>query len=299
MRRSVACAVAVLGLTGAAPAAAQEPPTYGGGKMPASAPRGSFVPTIGIVLQPRGDRIAFRFDTSIKCADSFYEVVARKVAPFDGRRFATSGSGRFGVSIRRGNHVRYRWRLRGQADGTIASGRLVITGSRFLDGRRVACKAKPRRRFSARVAGPAPAGSPIPPAKASFGGLSDIQIGGGLRGAVLLKVGSTGKRIRSRWTSFATCGRGPRADLTNFTPPMLIRADGSFSRAERFPVAYADVFVRFRVRFTGRVSGESANGTLRMRASIYTRNRKRLLTRCDSGLRNWSAAMLRPIAPAG
>ena len=80
---------------------------------------------------------------------------------------------------------------------------------------------------------------------------------------------------------------------------MLIRADGSFSRAERFPVAYADVFVRFRVRFAGRVSGESANGTLRMRARIYTANGRRLLTGCDSGLRNWSAAMLRPIAPAG
>ena len=44
---------------------------------------------------------------------------------------------------------------------------------------------------------------------------------------------------------------------------------------------------------------EYANGTLRARSRIYTANRKRLLTRCDSGLRNWSAAMLRPIAPAG
>jgi hypothetical protein len=54
-----------------------------------------------------------------------------------------------------------------------------------------------------------------------------------------------------------------------------------------------------RVRFTGRVSGELANGTMRLRARIYTPNGKRLLTRCDSGLRNWSAGMLRPIAPAG
>lgn len=80
---------------------------------------------------------------------------------------------------------------------------------------------------------------------------------------------------------------------------MRIRADGSFSRSERFPFTYADVFIRYRMRFAGRVSGEYANGTLRMRASIYTRNRKRLLTRCDSGVRTWSAAMLRPIAPAG
>jgi hypothetical protein len=299
MRRTMVSAAVAAGLIGAAPAAAQEPPTYGGGKMPASAPRGSFVPTVGIVLQPRGTTIAFRFDTSIKCRESFYEVVARKTVPFDGRSYSASGKGRFSVSTRRGNFVRYRWRLRGQADGTIASGRLTITGTRRLDGRRVACRVKPTRRFSARVAGPAPAGSPAPPPKASFGGLSDVQTGGGLRGPVLLKVGSTGKRIRSRWTSFAECGRGPRADLTNFTPPMRLRADGSFSRAERFSVAYADVFVRFRVRFAGRVSGEFANGRLRMRASIYAPNRRRLLTRCDSGTRNWTAAMLRPIAPAG
>ena len=53
------------------------------------------------------------------------------------------------------------------------------------------------------------------------------------------------------------------------------------------------------MRFTGRVSGELANGTMRLRARIYTPNGKRLLTRCDSGLRNWGAGMLRPIAPAG
>ena len=85
----------------------------------------------------------------------------------------------------------------------------------------------------------------------------------------------------------------------NFTPPMGIRADGSFSRAERFSFSYADVFIRYRVRFAGRVSGELATGTLRMRARIYTPNGKRLLTRCDSGVHNWSAGMLRPIAPAG
>ena len=53
------------------------------------------------------------------------------------------------------------------------------------------------------------------------------------------------------------------------------------------------------MRFTGRVSGELANGTMRLRARIYTANGKRLLTRCDSGLRSWSAGMLRPIAPVG
>ena len=296
MRGFVAGAVLTATLIGAPPAAAQD---YGGGRLPASPAKDGFTPTVGIVLQPRGDRIAFRFDTSIKCRDFLYEAVGRKVVPFDGRRFSATGASRFPIGAGRGNHVRFAWRLRGQADGTIASGRLEIAGVRFIDGRRTRCTAKPKRRFSARVAGPAPAGSPAPPAKAAFGGLSDIQVADGLRGPVVLKVGSTGKRIRSRWAAFANCGRGPRADLVNFTPPMRIRADGSFSLAERFPFRYADVLIRYRVRFAGRVSGEYANGILRMRARIYTRDGKRLLTRCDRGTRNWSAAMLRPIAPAG
>jgi hypothetical protein len=295
MRRTVAGVMLVLGLVAAAPAAAQE---YGGGRFPAK-PSGNYTPTVGIVLQQRGGQMAIRFDTSIKCPGYQYEITGRKVVPFDGRSYAASGGARFAIGTRRGNHVRYSWRLQGQTDGTIASGRIVVSGTRFINGRRSSCSRKPRRRFSARVAGPAPAGSPRPPALSAFGGLSDVQITDGLRGPVQLKVTRSGRRVLSRWTVFATCGRGPRTDLTNITPSMRIRADGSFSRAERFPFAYADVFIRYRVRFAGRVSGEYANGTLRMRARIYSRNGKRLLTRCDSGTRNWTAAMLRPIAPAG
>lgn len=53
------------------------------------------------------------------------------------------------------------------------------------------------------------------------------------------------------------------------------------------------------MRFAGRISGEFANGTLRMSSRIHTPDGKRLLTRCDSGLRSWSAGLLRPVAPAG
>ena len=117
---------------------------------------------------------------------------------------------------------------------------------------------------------------------------------------MLLKATSSGRRIAARWTALAACGRGPRADLVNFTPSMRIRADGSFSRAERFAVRYADAFVRYRVRFAGRVSGEGATGTLRMRARIYTRSGSRLLTRCDSRTRleRRDAAHDRPRAAA-
>jgi hypothetical protein len=293
MRRSVAGAVVVLGLIWAAPAAAQD---YGGGRLPASKAKDGFTPTVGIALQPRGDRLAFRFDTELKCGRTVYTVIGRSVVPFDGRSFSGSASRRLAIGRGRGNRILFSWVLRGAVDGTIGSGRLTIAGVRIVNGRRTSCTRKPRRRFSARVLGPAPTGSPQPPAKAAFGGLSEIRTADGLRAPVVLKVGSTGKRIRSRWNAFADCGRGPRTDLTNFTPPMRVRADGSFSRSERFSVSYADVFIRYRVRFTGRVSGELANGTLRLQARIYNYRGTKLRTRCDSGVRNWSAAMLRPIA---
>ena len=205
MRGLVVGAVLTATLAGAAPAAAQD---YGGGRFPLDGP--GYTPTLGIVLQPRGDRIAFRFDTSIWCRDYQYEVTGRRVVAFDGRSYAGSGGGHFAIGTGRGSHVRYSWRLRGQADGTIASGRLVVTGTRFIDGRRTRCRLKSRRRFSARIAAPAPAGSPRPPALAAFGGLSDVRITDGLRGPVQLKVTRSGRRILSHWTGFATCARGPR-----------------------------------------------------------------------------------------
>ncbi len=295
MRRAVAGAVTVLALICATPAAAQE---YGGGRLPASKAKDGFTPTVGITLQPRGDRMAFRFDTELKCGGTVYPVVGRSVVAFDGRSFTGSAARRLGIGRGNRNRILFSWVLRGQVDGTIGSGRLTIGGVRIVNGRRASCNRKTHRRFSARVAGAAPTGSPQPPAKSAFGGLAEIRVADGMRAPVVLKVDTTGKRIRARWTAFANCSRGPRTDLTNFTPPMRLRPDGSFSRAERFSVSYADVFIRYRVRFTGRVSGELANGTLRLRARIYNYRGTRLRTRCDSGLRNWSAAMLRPIAAA-
>jgi hypothetical protein len=219
--------------------------------------------------------------------------------PFDGRSFRARAKRQIRIGTRRGNRVVYAWEVRGQLDGTIASGRVRIVGVRFVGGRRTACNRKPTRRFRARIQGAAPTGSPAPPPGAAFGGVSDVQLGGGLPGPVMLRVTRSGRRMFARWNVVGDCGRGPNDELANFTPSMRIRPDGSFSRAERFNVSYADVFIRYRVRFAGRVSGEYANGTLRMSGRIYTPNGRRLLTRCSSGTHSWTAALLRPIAPAG
>ena len=56
----VAVTTAALAAVWAAPAAAQVP-GYGGGRLPSAAvPKAGYVPTLGIALQPRGDRMALR-----------------------------------------------------------------------------------------------------------------------------------------------------------------------------------------------------------------------------------------------
>ena len=291
----VAVTAAALAAVWAAPAAAQAP-GYGGGRLPSAAvPKAGYVPTLGIALQPRGDRMALRFDTSLRCGRTSYDVVGRTLGAFDGRVFSASAARRMRIP---GGRIDYAWTLAGQADGTVASGTLRITGTRVAGGRSTSCNRKPDRRFSARVAAPAPAGAPRPPARAAFGGLSTIAVADGLRAPVILKATSSGRRIAARWTALARCGRGPRAELVNFTPSMRVGPRGGFSRAERFAVRYTDALVRYRVRFAGRISGEGAAGTLRMRARVFTRSGGRLLTRCDTRTRRWTAGLLRTLPPA-
>ena len=73
MRRARIAGTMVLAAIGwAAPAAAQD---YGGGRLPSAAvPGRAYVPTVGIALQPRGDRMALRFDTSLRCGRTSYAV---------------------------------------------------------------------------------------------------------------------------------------------------------------------------------------------------------------------------------
>jgi hypothetical protein len=298
MRKLLVGVVSAAVLIAAVPAAAQAQ-SYGGGLLPNRSAKGGYTPLLGIVLQPRGGQIVARFDTYIRCGRDDYQIVGRKAVPFDGRSFRARAARQIRIGTHRRNRVVYAWDVRGQVDGTIASGRVRIAGVRFVDGRRTACNRKPTRRFAARIQGPAPTGSPAPPPRAGFGGVSDVQLGGGLPAPVMLRVTSSGRRIFARWNVVADCRRGPDDELANFTPSMRIRPDGSFSRAERFNVSFADAFIRYRVRFAGRVSGDYANGTLRMSARIYAPKGRRLLTRCSSGTHSWSAARLRPLAPAG
>ena len=294
MRGSVVVSIVVGALLVVAGPASAQSPSFGGGLMPgATGKHGGYTPTIGIVLQPRGSQIAIRFDTTMGCGRHVEELVGRAVVPFDGRSFSAKKiHWQFRLAGPPRNRVTFSWRLHGTVEGAFARGSLRVTGARHFNGRTDRCDRKTRRRWTARVEGPAPAGAPLPPARSGFGGLSNIQLGNGLRAPVILRVSSNAKKVGARWTAHAPCGKGSPVTFVNYTPPMRIRPDGSFSRAERFAVRFSDALLRFRVRFAGRTSGEAANGTLRLRVRIYSRDGKRLRTRCDSGLRNWSAGRL-------
>jgi hypothetical protein len=287
-RTRAAAAALALGLLVAIPAAARaQAPSYGGGSLPYTKTPRTFNPSVGIVLQPRGQRLAFRFDTFLLCGRSAHEAVGRRLVALAGASLSAHGA-----SVVRSGRVRleYGWSLQGTVAGQTVTGSLRIAGRRRIGrGRWIRCRRRPERGFQARLATP-PAGSPARPRPASsYYGLSDIQIVDGLRAPVVLRTTRDGARVAARWNAIARCRRGAAERLGNFTPATRVRPDGSFARSERFSVRYADALVRYRVRFAGRFQADGAQGKLRMRARVFERRGRRLRTRCDTGRRRWRA----------
>jgi len=275
--------VALGGLLASVPGIAHaQSPAYGGGLLPYTVvPRG-FNPSVGIALQPRGDRVALRFDTTLRCGGRTFEAVGRTLAAFDGSAVSARGASRVP-----GLRLRYAWVLSGVLSGQTVTGELRITGARRHGGRRIPCTRHPTRRFQARAGAP-PAGAPAAARPAAeYLGMSEIGIGG-VPGPVVLRTTRDGRKVAARWNALARCGRGPRERLVNFTPATRVGTGGRFLRRERFTVRYSDAVVRYRVRFGGRFFADGAAGRLRMRAVVMDR-RRRVLTRCDTGTRGWHA----------
>ena len=68
-----------LGLLIAIPAAVRaQAPSYGGGSLPYTTTPRAFNPSMGIVLQPRGPRVALRFDTLLLCGRTTEEAVGQR-----------------------------------------------------------------------------------------------------------------------------------------------------------------------------------------------------------------------------
>jgi len=289
--RIVPAIVALGGLLASVPGIAHaQSPAYGGGLLPYTVvPRG-FNPSVGIALQPRGDRVALRFDTTLLCGRRTFEVVGRTLAAFDGSAVSARGESRVP-----GLRLRSAWVLSGVVSGQTVTGELRIAGVRRRGGRRIPCTRHSTRRFQARVGAP-PAGAPAAarPA-AAYLGMSEIGIGG-MPAPVVLRTSRDGRKVAARWNALARCGRGPRERLVNFTPATRVGAVGGFLRRERFTVRYSDAVVRYRVRFGGRFLADGASGRLRMRAVVMDR-RRRVLTRCDTGTRGWHALAEETAAP--
>jgi hypothetical protein len=283
----------LLVLVSAGDARAQSPSTFGGGRLPTAAPPKHYDPTVGISLQPRGDRIAVRFDTTLLCGREVFSVGGRKVVAFDGSSFSAAGASVLGAARGR---LTFQWTLGGTIAGSAASGTLRITGVRRTSGRKRACKARPTRVFDARLAAPPAAVPAQPQSRGLYAGTSSYEVVDRLQAPVVLRATKDARKVAARWTIGAECRRGPRQRFVNHPPPTRVGPDGAFARSERFTVLYRDARVRYRARIAGRFAGDGAGGTLRLRARVYNRRGKHLRTRCDSGTRTWNVARVDPAA---
>jgi hypothetical protein len=245
----------------------------------------SYTPSVNLSLQPRGAKIAMLFDTSVRCGRDIQDVAGSGEVPWDGTSFSFKGG-----SVRdlgRGR-LAHEFTVTGQLSGGHATGTLHVVGVRRRSGRSQKCAQRPNRAFEVRFAGP-PAGGPAKPlSRAFYAGTSSYEIFDRIQAPVTLRVTKDAKKVAGQWTIAAKCGRGA-STFVNFSPPMRLRANGSFSSRERFSIRYTDGVIRYRASFAGRFATDGATGTLRLRTREFNRRGKRT-PRCDSGTRRWNAA---------
>jgi hypothetical protein len=297
---SVLCTMALAAT--AADAAAQDAamaPTLGGGLLPYTTPPRGYRPSLGITLQPRPQRMAVRFDTTLLCGRDSFDVSARRVVPFaDDGVGAVAAQGRGALDEGAAGRLEYPWSVAGNVAAGQASGTLHITGALRRRGRTTPCTAVADRAWQARAGTVPSAPYARPVGGGTYFGTTSQPLVDGLPGAVVVRVTRDGRKVAARWTAAARCDRGPRELLVNFTPPTA-RSGSRFARTERFTRRFSDALVRYRASFAGRFQANGASGTLRLRARVFDRAGRRLRARCDSGARAWSATAMTPPAPAG
>lgn len=275
-RRAAVLAILAASLAGAAPAEAQVA-QLGGGRIAFSPFRAD---VMGFVQA--GDRVRVRFLTSITCRRIDYPlVVVRASGTVTGDRFAATST----TVLDRGLRLRVRVAGLVRGDRVFAS-----TSARPVRGR-----GGPRGCRTARSdglvlrPGGQPGGAPVvPPNGARYAGRT-AQETDGLPLGVALRTLDRGRRAAALWQAFAPCARGS-VPIDNYSPAMAISRTGTFRRSERYVVRYNNGTAdRFTVYFGGRFLADGAAGSLRVRVRITDR-RGRTLTRCDSGVRRWTAS---------
>jgi hypothetical protein len=260
--------------------------TYGGGRMPIAAKH--YDPHVGATVRTSGSRVGLHFETSLKCGRGVYaKIVGHRAATARNGRVRLHGRSRLflGPGV-----LRYHWRANLKVGPDAAKGVLVIKGRRNK-GQPRKCAVRPRRAF--RVLRVRPLTGPVAAARAggTYLGVNATRVRGRFRGAVVVRVTRDGRRAEAAWEGAARCRRGPREVFPNFTPPRRIGPGNAFVSRERFTVHYSDAVARYRILFRGRFRSDGVAGTLRLRVRLRWTTKPRFTTRCDSGVRRWSARL--------
>jgi hypothetical protein len=287
MRPTLSTIAAVV-IAAIAPTAAhaQQSAPYGGGTLPPLEVKG-YHPTVGVTLQPTGDGMLARFDTTLICGGTVFFIDDTGKALGAGPHYDIHGTGH--ERLVRGS-MRFHWYLSVDLDSHGAHGTLRVDGRDKLLGHTHRCRrAASRRTFQALVSNP-PVGSPAAPRPgAAYLGLSDRRLSPGVPAPVLIRVGADGRRISARWSFSPHCSdHGNLGFNVNFSDIPSIAADGSFGHDERFKLRLHDAVVRAHASFGGHFTGDGATGTLRMRARVFDRHNRHLIARCDTGVGQWT-----------
>ena len=138
------------------------------------------------------------------------------------------------------------------------------------------------------VADPPPSGPPRRPARSAMLVGRSSMLHGDLPFAVAVKIAPHGRAATSAWALDVKCATG-HTSFVNRSPYAPIRANGTFTRRERFTLRYTDGSRdHFRTTFHGRLLADGAVGWLRLQ--IRSTNRQgRLFNKCDTGKQLWWA----------
>jgi hypothetical protein len=227
-------------------------------------------PSLGLVVRPDG-RVSARAGTGFSCRKHSYgPIYVRMSGSAQGSAISASGHTRLPGS------GTMKISLQGTADGQTATGTVTVRvrGCRGWTDPFVLHTES------------APAGAAAMPAPSSiFTGLT-AQSAGGIRLPVSVSVTHTGK-VWAIWDASTKC-HGVTVPTTNVTPFTKIRADGSFTRSERFKIRYTSGVVdHYKARLTGQFHADGVTGTLRV--SIQTTKPGHSFYPCYSGVQAWAA----------
>ena len=262
--------------------------TFAGGSIGTTGAHNDSTGTSELGFRVSGQRIRVRGAAVIACRGGrTSEVEGTAAGPlnpdgtfsltFTKRRLQRKLPGRFTRRVTVTGQLRNGNEVAGRIEAT-ASGRGVSGCSGAFD-------------YVARTA-PALGGDPAPvPAGATLIGMTSQRKGGPF--ALNLRVSPDGRRIE-RLVAGAryTCRRIKPLQETNYSPAFAIRDDGTFRFVERFRLPYADAVERVRIVTEGRFVAGGATGTWKANTVARSRRTKRVIDRCRTGRRTWSAAML-------